>query len=482
MLALRDLNEAYINGEWTGSSDGGLFDVVDPATGSLIGQVANCRAEDAEQAIAAADAAFPAWAAMPAGERAKMLRTIGDLLVENADDLAALLTAENGKPLAEAKVEIQYGASYFHWFAEECTRIYGDIVPMQPNGTQILIRRVPVGVCAVITPWNFPNAMLARKMAAALGAGCTLVAKPAEDTPLSALALATLAEQAGVPKGVVNIVTSSHAAEVGETFTKSPLVKKLSFTGSTRVGRLLYAQSAPTMKRLSMELGGNAPFIVFDDADLDAAADGLMLAKFRNNGQTCVCANRVFVQASVVGEFSAKVQERVRNLVVGRGTEDGVTVGPLINRAAFEKVQSLVADATQAGATVLEGGQGHPAGDLFFSPTVLANVEPSMAVAAEEIFGPVLPILTFENEDEVIKEANNTEFGLAAYVYTQDHQRIWRLGETLEYGMIGTNTGVVSNAAAPFGGVKQSGFGREGSKYGLDDYLEIKCQHIGGLG
>lgn len=478
-LEINNLTKAYIDGEWVAAKSAALFDVKNPATGEILARVADCGEEEASSAIAAASRAFPQWASLPVAERASLLRKVGDLMIENLDVLAKILTLENGKPIAEARGEIQYGASYFHWFAEEAKRIYGDIVPASSPHTRMLIRHTPIGVCAVITPWNFPNAMIARKIAAALAAGCTIVGKPAEDTPLSALAIGRLAEMAGIPSGVVNIVPTQKAAIVGGVFTSSPDVKKISFTGSTPVGRRLYEQSAPTLKRLSMELGGNAPFIVFEDADLHAAADGLMLAKFRNAGQTCVCANRIFVHADIIEAFTTKLCERAQKLTIGPGLNTDSTIGPLINQAAISKVSHLVDSAKTAGAQVVVGGGLHPCGPLFFQPTVLTGVSTDMAVANEEIFGPILPIISFETEKDVLEEANRSEYGLAAYFYTKDVGRTWRVAEALEYGMIGTNTGAISHASAPFGGVKQSGFGREGSKYGLDDYLDIKCQHIG---
>jgi succinate-semialdehyde dehydrogenase/glutarate-semialdehyde dehydrogenase len=402
-------------------------------------------------------------------------------MVERADALAAVLTRENGKPLAEARGEILYGASYLEWFAEEARRIYGDIVPAPSGDKRILVTRQPVGVCAAITPWNFPNAMLMRKAAAALAAGCTLVAKPAAETPLSALLAAQLGAEAGVPDGVFNVVPGMDAAAIGGEFTASPVVRKLSFTGSTAVGRQLMAQCAPTVKRLSMELGGNAPFIVFADADLDAAVDGLMASKYRNAGQTCVCANRVFVERSIAGAFAERLAKRVAALKVAPGDEDGAEIGPLISPAALEKTERLVADAVGKGGRVVTGGSRHAAGDLFYQPTVIDGVTTDMAMMREEIFGPVAPLIAFDGEAEAIALANDTEYGLAAYLYTRDLGRAWRVGDALEYGMVGINEGILSSAAAPFGGVKQSGFGREGSRHGLEDYLDIKYMLMGGL-
>lgn len=473
--------DAWISGKACPAISGQRFDVHDPATGALIASVADCGAAETLTAIEAAEHAQQDWAALPAIQRSRILRNWQGLMVKHADDLALILTRENGKPLAEARGEIFYGASYIDWFAEEARRVYGDVIPAEANGRRILTLRQPVGVCAAITPWNFPNAMLMRKAAAALAAGCTLVAKPAAETPLSALAAARLATEAGVPAGVFNVVPGTDAAAIGDVMTASPVVRKLSFTGSTQVGRLLMAQSAPTVKRLSMELGGNAPFIVFDDADLDAATEGLMASKFRNAGQTCVCANRVLVQSGVVDAFAAKIAARVASLKVGHGETPGTEIGPLISPAALAKTERLVADAVRKGARVETGGIRHAAGDLFYAPTVLTGVTREMAVMQEEIFGPVAPLISFDTEDEAIALANNTEYGLAAYFYTRDIGRIWRVGEALEYGMVAVNEGILSSAVAPFGGVKQSGFGREGSRYGLDDYLEIKYLLMGGL-
>lgn len=473
--------QAFIGGSWCEAGDGARFAVYDPATGTRIGDVADCGAAEAGAAIDAAKAAQSGWAATPAAERGAILRRWRDIMVERADALAAVLTRENGKSLAEARGEILYGASYLEWFAEEARRIYGDIVPAPSGDKRILVTRQPVGVCAAITPWNFPNAMLMRKAAAALAAGCTLVAKPAAETPLSALLAAQLGAEAGVPDGVFNVVPGRDAAAIGGEFTASPVVRKLSFTGSTAVGRQLMAQSAPTVKRLSMELGGNAPFIVFADADLDAALDGVMASKYRNAGQTCVCANRVFVERSIAGAFAQRLAKRVAALKVAPGDEDGAEIGPLISPAALEKTERLVADAVGKGGRVVTGGSRHMAGELFFQPTVIDGVTPDMAMMREEIFGPVAPLITFDGEAEAIAMANDTEYGLAAYVYTRDLGRAWRVGDALEYGMVGINEGILSSAAAPFGGVKQSGFGREGSRHGLEDYLDIKYMLMGGL-
>jgi succinate-semialdehyde dehydrogenase/glutarate-semialdehyde dehydrogenase len=456
--------------------------VTNPATGEVISTVADCGASEARRAIEAADAARAEWAARPAGERAKLLRRWRDLMVAWADDLAALLTAEMGKPLAEAKGEILYGASYLEWFAEEAKRIYGDVIPSASPENRIVVIKQPVGVCAVITPWNFPNAMLMRKAAAALAAGCTLVSKPAEDTPLSALAIAELAAEAEIPAGVFNVVPSSNPAEVGGEFTSNPLVRKISFTGSTEVGKLLIEQSASTLKKVSMELGGNAPFIIFDDADLDAAIPGLMASKYRNAGQTCVCANRILVHNKIMDEVAKRLAEEVNALKVAPGDTEGSEIGPLINEEALAKTERLVASAVDAGAKVVTGGVRHNAGALFYTPTVLKGARGDMDIAREEIFGPVAPLIGFDTEDEAVAMANDTPYGLASYFYTRDLGRAWRVAEALEYGMVGVNEGIVSSAVAPFGGVKHSGMGREGSKYGLEDYLEIKYMLMGGLG
>jgi len=468
--------QCHIAGRWSNADGGGLFPVHDPASGALLAQLPDCGASETRRAIAAADAAWPAWRAKTAKERAAILRRWYELLLAHADDLAQLITAEGGKPLAEAKGEVAYGASFVEWFAEEAKRAYGESIPTTAADKRLLTIRQPVGVCAAITPWNFPLAMITRKVAPALAAGCPVVVKPAEQTPLTALALAELAVRAGLPPGVFNVVTGSAAAAIaiGGELCASPTVRHLSFTGSTEVGRLLMAQCAPTIKKLSLELGGNAPFIVFDDADVDAAVDGALAAKYRNAGQTCVCANRLLVQDGIYDEFAQKLAARAAQLKVGAGTEDGVAQGPLIDAQALAKVEAHIADALAHGARVLTGGRRHARGGTFFEPTVLAGVTSAMRVAREETFGPVAPLFRFKDEDEAVAMANATEFGLAAYFYSRDVGRCFRVGEALEYGMVGINTGLISNEVAPFGGVKQSGLGREGSKHGLDEYLEIK--------
>ncbi len=471
----RDLlqSASRIGDQWTGAADGATLTVFDPASGEALATVPRCGAAETRRAIAAAEAALLAWRALTAKRRGQILQAWNRLILDHADDLAQLITAEGGKPLAEAKGEVVYGASFVEWFAEEGKRAYGENIPSPASNTRLLVLKQPVGVCAAITPWNFPLAMITRKVAPALAAGCTVVVKPAEATPLTALALAVLAERAGLPAGVFNVVTGDPAA-IGGELTANPIVRKLSFTGSTAVGRRLMAQCAPTLKKLSLELGGNAPFIVFDDADLDAAVEGAMAAKYRNTGQTCVCANRFLVQSGVYEAFAARLAERTRALKVGPGGEEGVTQGPLINAAGLSKVEAHVADALAKGARLLCGGARHPLGGNFFQPTVLADVSADMRVAREETFGPLAPLFRFDTEEEAIAMANDTEFGLAAYFYSRDVGRCWRLGEALEYGMVGINTGMISNEAAPFGGIKQSGIGREGSKYGIEEYLEVK--------
>jgi succinate-semialdehyde dehydrogenase/glutarate-semialdehyde dehydrogenase len=463
----------FLGGKWIAADSGTTLAVRDPATGAVLAEVPNCGAAETQRAIAAADAALSAWRALTAKQRSQLLQRWFALINENADDLARLITAEGGKPLAEAKGEVAYGASFVEWFAEEGKRAYGETIPATLADKRLVVIKQPIGVCAAITPWNFPLAMITRKVAPALAAGCTVVTKPAEQTPLTALALAALAEEAGFPAGVFNVLTGDPVA-IGGELTASPIVRKLSFTGSTEVGRLLMAQSAPTIKKLSLELGGNAPFIVFDDADVDAAVNGALIAKYRNTGQTCVCANRILVQAGVYEEFARKLAARVTELKVGAGIEDGVMQGPLIDDGALAKVESHVADALAKGARVLCGGARHERGGNFYQPTVLADVTPAMRVAREETFGPVAPLFRFTSEADAVAMANDTEFGLAAYFYSRDVARCWRVGEALEYGMVGVNTGLISNEVAPFGGIKQSGLGREGSKYGIEDYLEIK--------
>src|SRR5579862_7371092 len=473
-------DNAYVDGAWVEADAHARFEVRNPADGSLIATVPNMGVAETRRAIAAAEAALPAWRALTAKERSKIVRKWYDLIVANADDLALLLTTEQGKPLAEAKGEILYGASFVEWFAEEAKRVYGDVIPSPTNDRRLIVIKQPIGVVAAITPWNFPNAMITRKVAPGLAVGCTIVLKPAEQTPLSALALAELAERAGFPKGVLNIVTGD-PAPIGQELCASPTVRKLTFTGSTEVGRILMRQSADTIKKLSLELGGNAPFIVFDDADLDAAADGALASKYRNAGQTCVCANRIYVQDSVYDAFAAKLTERVRAMKVGRGTEQGVSIGPLIDEQGLAKVEDHVADAVGKGAKVVMGGKRHALGGLFYEPTLLTEVTPEMKVSREETFGPVAPLYRFKKDEDAVKLANNTEFGLAAYFYSRDVGRVFRIAEAIETGMVGINVGILANEVAPFGGVKQSGLGREGSKYGVDDFLEIKYLAIGGI-
>lgn len=474
---LRDA--CLIDGEWVGAG-GARLEVRNPATGDLIATVPAVGAGKTRRAIAAAEAAFRPWKARTAGERAKILKRWFALMIEHQEDLARLMTAEQGKPLAEARGEIAYAASFIEWFAEEARRVYGEVIPSPMPDRRLVVIKQPVGVCAAITPWNFPAAMITRKAAPALAAGCTMVVKPAEQTPLSALALAWLGEQAGLPPGVLNIVTGDPVA-IGGELTSNPKVLKLSFTGSTEVGRLLMAQCAPTIKRLSLELGGNAPFIVFEDADLDAAVAGAMVSKYRNAGQTCVCANRFLVQESVQEAFAAKLAVAVTGLKVGAGTDADVTTGPLIDAGALAKVEELLADAVAKGARVVCGGRRHALGGTFFEPTVLSGASTAMRIAREEIFGPVAPIYGFRDEAEAVRMANDTEFGLAAYFYSRDIARAWRVAEALDYGMVGINSGLISNEVAPFGGVKQSGLGREGSHHGIDEYLEVKYLAMAGL-
>jgi succinate-semialdehyde dehydrogenase / glutarate-semialdehyde dehydrogenase len=466
-------HDAYIDGEWQQADDRATFDVVNPATGETIGTVPRMGAAETRRAIDAANAAWPAWRKKTAKERAAIMRRWFDLMIAHADDLALILTTEQGKPLAEAKGEIAYAASFIEWFAEEGKRVAGDTLASPAADKRIVVTKEPIGVCAAIAPWNFPAAMITRKVGPALAAGCPIVVKPAEATPFSALAMAVLAERAGVPKGVLSIVTGDPKA-IGGEMTSNPIVRKLSFTGSTAVGRLLMAQSAPTVKKVTLELGGNAPFIVFDDADLDAAVEGAVASKYRNSGQTCVCTNRFYVHERVYDAFTRKLADAVSALKVGHGTDDGVALGPLINEAAVQKVESHIDDALAKGASVMTGGKRHALGQSFFEPTVVIDVTPQMKVAKEETFGPLAPVFKFSSDEEVIRMANDTEFGLAAYFYSRNIGRVWRVAEALEYGMVGINTGLLSNEVAPFGGVKQSGLGREGSHYGIDDYVVIK--------
>ena len=484
MLKLTDTPEgrtrAYVAGQWIAASGGGTVAVTNPASGEHLGTVPDCGAAEARAAIEAADSALPAWRARTAKERAALLRKLHDLLLANQDDLARIMTAEQGKPLAESRGEIAYAASFLDWFSEEAKRVYGDVIPGHAKDRRIVVIKQPVGVVAAITPWNFPSAMLARKLAPALAAGCTIVCKPAHQTPFSALALAELSQRAGIPPGVVNVLTGS-ARAIGAELTANPLVRKLTFTGSTEVGKILLEQCAATVKKVSMELGGNAPFIVFDDADLDAAVAGAIVSKYRNTGQTCVCTNRFLVQKGIYAAFAARLAAAVGKLRVGNGLSGETDQGPLIDANAVQKVSAHIADAVAKGAQVLIGGKAHALGGTFFEPTVLGNVTTDMQVAREETFGPVAPLFSFATEAEAIRMANDTEFGLAAYVYTRDLGRSWRVPEALEYGMVGLNTGLISTEVAPFGGIKESGMGREGSRYGLDDYLETKYVCIAGV-
>jgi len=484
MMQLKDPSlfrqQAYVNGEWCGADSGAAHPVTNPATGETIGSVPLMGAAETRRAIAAANEAWRLWRRKTAKERSIVLRKWNDLMLANLDDLALIMTVEQGKPLAEAKGEIAYAASFIEWFAEEGKRAGGDTIPSPSPSSRIVVVKEPIGVCAAITPWNFPAAMITRKAGPALAAGCTMVLKPAESTPFSALALAVLAERAGVPAGVFSVVTGS-AREIGAEMTSNPVVRKLTFTGSTGVGRLLMEQCAATIKKLSLELGGNAPFIVFDDADLDAAVEGAMASKYRNAGQTCVCANRLYVQDGIYDAFAEKLVAAVAKLKVGDGQQEGVTQGPLIDQKAVAKVEQHIADAVAKGARILAGGKRHALGQSFFEPTVLADVTSDMMVAREETFGPMAPLFRFKTDDEVLALANDTEFGLASYFYSRDIGRIWRVAEGLESGMVGINTGLISNEVAPFGGVKQSGLGREGSKYGIEDYQVIKYLCMGGI-
>ena len=482
MLELGDAKllrqQCYIDGQWADADSGQVIDVINPATGDVVGSVPNMGADETRRAIEAAEAAMPAWRAKTAGERAKLLRNWFNLMMENQEDLGRLMTAEQGKPLAEAKGEIAYAASFIEWFAEEGKRAYGDTIPGHQANKRIVVLKEPIGVCAAITPWNFPAAMITRKAGPALAAGCTMVVKPATATPLSALALCELAERAGIPKGVLSCVTGS-ARAIGGEMTSNPIVRKVTFTGSTEIGKLLMKQCTDTVKKTAMELGGNAPFIVFDDADLDSAVEGAMASKYRNAGQTCVCANRLLVQAGVYDAFAEKLSVAVRALRVGNGLTEEVDQGPLIDMAAVEKMEEHIEDATSKGAKIVVGGARHEKGRTFFQPTIITGVTSEMAVAREETFGPLAPLFKFDTEEEAISMANDTEFGLASYFYSRDIGRIWRVSEGLEYGIVGINAGIISTEVAPFGGVKESGLGREGSKYGLDDFMELKYLCIG---
>ena len=473
---LRDA--CYINGEWRAAASGKTIEVTNPATGSVITHVPSMSAEETRTAIEAANEALKPWAAKTGKERAAILRRWFELMMANQEDLAQIMTAEQGKPLTESRGEIAYAASFIEWFSEEAKRVYGDTIPGFTSNRRIVVIKQPIGVCAAITPWNFPAAMITRKVGPALATGCTMVVKPASQTPLSALALCVLAEKAGVPKGVISCVTGSSSV-IGGELTSNPVVRKLSFTGSTEVGKELVRQCADTMKRTSMELGGNAPFIVFDDADLDAAVEGAIASKYRNAGQTCVCANRLFAQDSVYDAFVEKLSRRVSELRVGDGREEGVQIGPLIDDKAVHKVEELVADAVNKGARIALGGKRHALGQTFYEPTVIAEAKPEMELFRQEIFGPVAPVVRFRDEEEAIALANNTQFGLAAYFYGRDISRVWRVAEALEFGIVGINEGLISTEVAPFGGMKESGNGREGSKYGIEDYLEIKYLCMG---
>lgn len=481
-LSKKDLliQAAFIAGDWTGASQSGnKFDVFNPSTGELLAQLPDLGADETSRAIDAAYVAQKDWAEWTGKERAGVLRKWYDLMVTHVDDLGAILCAEMGKPFLEAKGEIMYGASYIEWFSEEAKRVYGDIIPGHQRDKRIMALKQPVGVVASITPWNFPNAMIARKVAPALAVGCSFIAKPAGETPLSALAMAKLADEAGLPKGLLSVVTSKRSSVIGKEFCDNEKVRKLTFTGSTEVGRILMKQSADQIMKTSMELGGNAPFIVFDDADLDAAVEGAMISKYRNNGQTCVCANRIYVQAGVYDAFTEKLVAAVKAMKVGDGFGDGVTAGPLINQDSVAKVEEHIADATSKGASVVTGGKPHELGGTFFEPTVMVDVTRDMLIASDETFGPVAPLFKFDTVDDVIQQANDTIFGLASYFYANDLSKVWKVVEALEYGMVGVNTGLISTEVAPFGGIKQSGSGREGSKYGCDDYLEIKYVCLG---
>jgi len=482
VLSRSDLlcSRAYVSGKWVEARSGETIPVHNPATGEKMGEVPKLSAEEVREGIVFAQAAMKQWQTCPARERTRILRRWFDLLVEHQEDLARILTAEQGKPLAEARGEIAYGASYVEWFAEEARRIYGDVLPEPTKDRRLLVLKEPVGVCVAITPWNFPNAMIARKVAPALAAGCAMLVKPAEQTPLSALALAVLAEEAGIMPGLFSVVPGN-AQEIGEACTSHPLVRKVTFTGSTATGKLLLRQSADTVKKTTMELGGNAPLMVFEDADRDAAVNGIMESKFRNSGQTCICTNRLLVHEKIFDELVPRLVEAVGRLKVGNGFEEDVHQGPLIDERAVEKVERLIRDATHKGAKVEVGGNRHPLGGTFYQPTILTGCSPDMEIAQEEVFGPVLPVYVFQTEEEAIRLANATPYGLASYFYSRDIGRIWRIAEALEYGMVGVNTGKISDATAPFGGIKESGLGREGSKYGIDDYLTLKYVCLAGM-
>ncbi|MEO0549730.1 MAG: NAD-dependent succinate-semialdehyde dehydrogenase [Pseudomonadota bacterium] len=475
-------SDAFVAGQWAQADRGATFDVTNPATGDVIAQVPDMGVDETRRAIQGAEEARHAWATQTGKQRAAILRKLFNLLMENQEDLAQILTAEQGKPLFESRGEIAYAASFIEWFAEEAKRTYGDVIPSHAADKRIIVLKQPIGVCAAITPWNFPMAMITRKVGPALAAGCSIVVKPAEATPLSALALCVLAEEAGLPAGLLSCITSEKGASVGGELTSNELVRKLSFTGSTRTGALLMQQSAAQIKKVSLELGGNAPFIVFDDADIDAAVTGAIAAKFRNAGQTCVCTNRFYAQSGVYDEFVEKLASATDQLVVGHGKDEGVEIGPLINAQGLEKVETHLQDAVSKGAQLVTGGKRSNVGALFYTPTVIADADANMLIASEETFGPIAPVFKFETEAEAIASANDTSAGLAAYVYTQNLGRVWRVSEALEYGMVGVNEGVVSTEVAPFGGVKESGIGREGSKYGIDEYLELKYMLLGGLG
>ncbi|HYC49184.1 MAG TPA: NADP-dependent succinate-semialdehyde dehydrogenase [Burkholderiales bacterium] len=483
-LQLKDTSlfrrQCYIDGAWVDADDKGTLPVYNPADGQQIGTVPKMGKTETRRAIEAADKALPGWRAKTAKERSGILRKWFELMMANQEDLAVLMTVEQGKPLAESRGEIAYGASFIEWFAEEAKRVYGDTIPAQAPDRRIVVIKQPIGVCAAVTPWNFPNAMITRKAGPALAAGCTMVIKPASMTPYSALALCELAERAGIPKGVISVITGS-AGPIGEELTTNPLVRKFTFTGSTEIGKQLMAQCASTVKKVSLELGGNAPFIVFDDADLDSAVEGAMASKYRNTGQTCVCANRMFVQDGVYDAFAKKFADRVAGMKVGNGLEDGVVQGPLIDMKAVEKVEEHISDALGKGARVLTGGKRHEKGGQFFQPTVLADVTPKMKVTREETFGPVAPLYRFKTEQELIALANDTEYGLAAYFYSRDVGRVWRVAEAIEAGIVGINVGIISTEVAPFGGVKESGIGREGSKYGMEEFLEVKYLCLGDI-